>query len=658
MNFRQVHLDFHTSENIEGIGKDFDKAQFQAALKAGHVNSITLFSKCHHGWAYHPSKTNETHPHLDFDLLKAQIEAAHEIGVKTPVYLSAGFDEKAARQHPDWLAQNKEGTWANADSFSQPGYHVFCMNTPYLDYLLAQIKEAAQNYDADGIFLDIMSVRPCYCPHCIQTLLAEGKDPNNEEDIMELAERVYANYARRVRETIDSVKPGLPVFHNGGHIRRGRRDLVAANTHLELESLPTGGWGYDHFPMSARYVQTLGVEYLGMTGKFHKSWGEFGGFKHPNALRYETALSVANGAKCSIGDQLSPTGKFDMATYRLIGAAYQEIEEKEPWLDGVTPVADIAVLSMDAVLNEAGQNVSGANASTSDVGVSRMLLEGHYLFNIVDLDADLSGYKIVILPDSVRVTPAIRAKLAAFVKNGGKLLATGTSGLDSNNRFAFDFGAEWVCENPYNPDYIRPLFAYPNVDSTDYIIYAPGQKIQATTGRELAKRIDPYFNRTAKHFCSHLHAPSSGIDGGSGMVQGKDGIYLAWDIFADYAKNGSLIAKRLVCYALDQLLGDSVSLRTSLPAQGVVTLMDQTAQKRYVNHLLYAVPTKRGENVEIIEDIQPVYDLTVSLRLPRAIQGAYLAPQNTPLDFQQDGGRINITIPKLECHQMLVLDYE
>ena len=69
MRFRQVHLDFHTSEHIEDIGKKFDKKQFQTALKKGHINSITLFSKCHHGWAYHPSKANEIHPHLDFDLL-------------------------------------------------------------------------------------------------------------------------------------------------------------------------------------------------------------------------------------------------------------------------------------------------------------------------------------------------------------------------------------------------------------------------------------------------------------------------------------------------------------------------------------------------------------------------------------------------------------
>ena len=76
MRFRQVHLDFHTSEAIPEIGKHFRKEQFQAMLKKGHVDSITIFSKCHHGWAYHPSEANETHPGLDFDLLGAMIEAA------------------------------------------------------------------------------------------------------------------------------------------------------------------------------------------------------------------------------------------------------------------------------------------------------------------------------------------------------------------------------------------------------------------------------------------------------------------------------------------------------------------------------------------------------------------------------------------------------
>lgn len=657
MNFRQVHLDFHTSEKIPGIGSKFSKKQFQAALKAGHVNSITIFSKCHHGWAYHPSQANETHPHLDFDLLGAQIEAAHEIGVKTPVYLSAGLDEKMAVRHPEWLVRNSadQTTWVK--DFLTPGYHRFCMNTPYLDYLAEQIKEVCQNYDADGIFLDIVGVIPCYCANCIRTLRAEGKDPSDEAAVIELAERTYANYTRKCREAVDSVKPGLPLFHNAGHIRQGRRDLAHMNTHLELESLPTGGWGYDHFPLSSRYVQPLGMEFVGMTGKFHQSWGEFGGFKHPNALRYEAALSAANGAKCSIGDQLHPTGEMDMATYKLIGLAYKELEEKEEWLDQVTPVADVAFLSFEAYTGAFGTGQVGKNTKT-DAGVTRMLLEGKYLFNVIDAESDFEDYKVIILPDAERITAALKKKLDAFLAKGGKLLASGKSGLYTDrDAFAFDFGVDYVGQSSYNPGYIRPLFKMEGLYDTSYVIYSEGEVTSLTTGTMLANQENPYFNRTAEHFCSHRHTPNSEQVAGPGMSEGKDGIYINWQVFTEYAEKGSLILKRIVQYALDRLLSDNITLQTNLGAQGIVTLMEQKDQNRYINHLLYAVPVKRGAGIEIIEDLMPVYNIDVTLNLPKEIKNVYLAPQKTPIPFTCDNNKIAFTVEKIDCHQMIVLEY-
>jgi hypothetical protein len=82
--FRQVHLDFHTSGHIPGVGARFNNAQFQEMLRRGHVNSVTLFSKCHHGYSYHDTRVGERHPHLHCDLLPLQMEASHEIGVQTP----------------------------------------------------------------------------------------------------------------------------------------------------------------------------------------------------------------------------------------------------------------------------------------------------------------------------------------------------------------------------------------------------------------------------------------------------------------------------------------------------------------------------------------------------------------------------------------------
>ena len=41
-----------------------------------------------------------------------------------------------------------------------------------------------------------------------------------------------------------------------------------------------------------------------------------------DALIYETSLSIASGAGCSIGDQMHPLCEMNMATYNLIGKAY------------------------------------------------------------------------------------------------------------------------------------------------------------------------------------------------------------------------------------------------------------------------------------------------------------------------------------------------
>lgn len=653
MRFRQVHLDFHTSEHIEDIGKKFDKKQFQTALKKGHINSITLFSKCHHGWAYHPSKANEIHPHLDFDLLGAQIQAAHEIGVKTPIYLSAGLDEKITHRHPEWLVRNLDESTTWAKDFTEPGYHKMCMSSPYLDYLVKQIEEVCKNYDADGIFLDIAGVQPCYCQNCIAEREELGLNPYDENDVLKHAEMVYKRYAEKTREAVDKYKPNLPLFHNGGHIRQGRRDLVNYNTHLELESLPTGGWGYDHFPFSARYCQGLGVDYLGMTGKFHGSWGEFGGFKHPNALRFEVALAAANGAKCSVGDQLSPSGEMDMVTYDLIGSAYSELEEKEEWLDNVESVADIAIISPEAYVGDLSTGQM-TKVDDSGSGVCRIMLEGKYLFDVIDFESDLNKYKVIILPDVIRADTDFAKRLREFCDCGGKVLATGKSALyENSNEFCLNLGAEWIKENPYKPDYFRPLEKIKDMGDTGYIMYGNGEKIRCI-GNELGIRENPYFNRTRAHFCSHQHTPNSCEYGGAGMTEGKDGIYIAWNIFADYAQSGKLHLKQMAIFALDRLLDTAKTLKTNLPAQGIVTLMKQS--DRLICHLLYASPVKRGNGIEVIEDIVPIYNVELAIKTDKKINKVYLAPQKEDIDFTYENGYISVKLDKIECHQMVVFE--
>lgn len=643
---RQVHLDFHTSELLP-VGNNFSKEQFQKTLKAGHVNSITVFSKCHHGWSYHPTEANEMHPTLEFDLLGAQLEACKEIDVNAPVYISAGFDEKEYLKRPEWRWCPSPDKDELEEYNKEVHFHALCFNTGYLDFLCKQIEEVMVKYNPCGIFLDIIASRVCYCDKCVSDMKAMGLDIENSEDRENFAQIVLNKYLQKTNEAVRKHSATATIFHNSGHVPKGDYRYIDRNTHLELESLPTGGWGYDHFPLSAAYVRTVkDKDYLGMTGKFHHSWGEFGGYKHPNALIYETALSVANGAGCSIGDQMHPLSELNTATYNLIGKAYSLIEEKEPWLDGAINVADIAVLSAEATIKN--------RDTKADIGANRMLLENHFLYNFIDETADLSQYKLLILPDVSGYSPEMTEKIKTFAQNGGKIIATGES-IVKDGKFILDFGAEYEGKNEFNPTYFIPEFDTVN-DKTEYVMRCDFNKFTSSKGEIVAYMQNPYFNRTLEHFCSHAHAPNNPAENFHGAVINKNIAYIGWDIFTAYANHGHLCFKELFTYIIKKMLGDETTVFANLPDRAVLTYTTQEKEHRHILHLLFAHTTVRGKNTEVIEDTVPLYNVRCSVKSDKKPSSVRLVPSGENLNFNYSEGRAEFTVPEVNIHQMVEIN--
>lgn len=643
---RQVHLDFHTSELLP-VGNNFSKEQFQKALKAGHVNSITVFSKCHHGWSYHPTEVNEMHPRLDFDLLGAQLEACKEIDVNAPVYISAGFDEKEFLKRPEWRWCPSPDKDELEKYNKEVHFHALCFNTGYLDFLCKQIEEVMVKYNPCGIFLDIIASRVCYCDKCVSDMKTMRLDIENAEDRENFAQIVLNKYLEKTNEAVRKHSATATIFHNSGHVPKGDYRYIDRNTHLELESLPTGGWGYDHFPLSAAYVRTVkDKDYLGMTGKFHHSWGEFGGYKHPNALIYETALSVANGAGCSIGDQMHPLSELNIATYNLIGKAYSLIEEKEPWLDGAVNVADIAVLSAEATIKN--------RDTKADIGANRMLLENHFLYNFIDESADLSKYKLLILPDVSGYSPEMTEKIKTFAQNGGKIIATGES-IVKDGKFILDFGAEYEEKNEFNPTYFIPEFDTVN-GKPEYVMRCDFNKFTSTEGEIVAYMQNPYFNRTLEHFCSHAHAPNNPAESFHGAVINKNIAYIGWDIFTAYANHGHLCFKELFTYIIKKMMGDETTVFANIPDKAVLTYTTQEKENRHILHLLFAHTTVRGKNTEVIEDTVPLYNVKCSVKCDEKPSSVRLVPSGESLDFTFVDSRAEFTVPEVNIHQMVEIN--
>ncbi|HPA21179.1 MAG TPA: beta-galactosidase trimerization domain-containing protein [Verrucomicrobiae bacterium] len=671
--FRQVHLDFHTSEDIPDVGKDFDPDDFATTLHEAHVNSVTVFGRCHHGWIYYDTKLfpERKHPNLKRpNLLKEQIEACHKRGIRAPVYVTVQWDRFTTTAHPEWVMRNEKGEFVGDTPGPIDGgfYRRLCLNSPYVDFLKKHLAELFQLVPVDGLFLDIVDDQPCHCDFCKKGMAAEGFDVAKREDVARYARQALDRFRIELTHHIRSLDERCTIFYNAGHIGPKVRPTIDCYTHFEMESLPSGGWGYTHFPLSVRYVRTLGKDSLGMTGKFHTSWGDFHSYKNPAALQFECFQMLALGAKCSIGDQLHPSGRLDAATYKLIGSVYAEVEKKESWCRKAKGLADVAVLSPEEFVNE--------RVPEPSAGVVRMLQEGRQQFDILDSKGDFSPYKVLILPDAIAIDEALATKITDYLEKGGSLIASYESGLDAEKvRFLLpQLGVTKMDDSPLDgsgkpargrsyprnnyADYIKPQGRIGRgLEPTEHVMYIRGLRIAANDGAQtLAPAIRSYFDRTPEHFSSHKQTPSSGEVEQPAIVRKGRCIYFAHPIFTQYCRNAPRWCRVLFLNALDLLLPEPL-LRIDAPTTALATINVQAAENRWVLHLLHYIPERRGKDFDVIEDIIPLADIKVSVHVPSRPSKITAVPQGEDVPFTLKGDRAAFTVPKFVGHQMIAIQF-
>ncbi len=669
--FRQIHLDFHTSEAIDGVGADFDPEVFAETLARAHVNSINMFALGHHGWLYYDSERfpEYRHPHLTRDLLTEQIEACHARGIATPIYVSVQTNEHLAQLHPEWRVMDAKGRLVGPEPYEDGFWHLLCLNTPYVDHFKAIVDDVMASLPVDGFWFDIVDARDCSCHYCREGMLAQGLEPSKLEDRMTYARQVLHTFVRELSAHVHAQHPDALVFFNAGHVGPRHREMLDAFTHLELESLPSGGWGYLHFPITARYTRTLGMEFLGMTGKFHTSWGDFHSYKNPAALAFECYHMLALNAKVCVGDQLHPRGGLDPYTYDLIAPVYAQVEAKEPWCVGAEQVAEIGVLTPEAF--DPGLNRSQIDFKPM-MGAVRMLQEGKHQFDVIDAQGDFGRYRVLVLPDKVPVESELGTKLQAYLAGGGAIIASFASGMNGGQTaFSFDsLGVRLVGEGPRDPsgalvrgreyaahnyaEYVMPREAVGmGLPPTEHVMTMRGMLIEAKPGTEvLADVVASYFDRTYKHFCSHRQAPSSGRISHPAVVQSGSVIYFSHPIFSQYQTKAPRWCKQLFLNALERLLPDPV-VTVEAPTATIAALNRQPDQGRLVLHLLHYVPERRGEAFDVIEDVVPLYGVQVSIKTDAPVTRVALVPQTEAIDFDQRDGRVSFTVPKVEGHQMV-----
>jgi len=655
--YRQIHLDFHTSEHIGGVGSRFDADEFTQTLLAAHVNSINIFGKCHHGYFYYPSRVGEMHPGLNGrNLLGEQTAALKKAGIRYTIYTCVGWNEAWSRKHPEWREIDKNGVLGLRAPLDRRYYRwdSLCLNKAgYRKILREELAEEYELFKPAGYWIDIVGQSKCVCPDCLAKMKELNLDPKNDSDINKCGRIMEIDFMREMHAFLKEKDQNLEIYFNSRPYEiddAGDYELSSAKKreyfdYVDIESL----WDYAHFPMAANYLDKYDVEYCLMNGKFHLAWGDFGSLRNQEALEYECFRAVAYGARSCIGDQMHPSGKLDPVAYERIGKVFASIEQKEPWLVGTKKICDVGVIC-NVPVNQ-GDAMRG---SDPEMGAYRILRDLKIPFDFVNFHDDLSVYKLIILPDDNVLPPAMVEKINTYIRHGGKILVTGKAGV-TNGQFVLDaIPAVYVGESEHETRYMRFTGQdFRGIPHIDHVLYLKGQTVDAKPGAKvLAKIVPPYFNRTPEHFCSHRQTPPMPDEiNEPAIIRGDDSIFISHPLFSDFAVNGYRIYKDIVYECVKILLG-RLLIETDLPVMSDVTLRSNDGGV-VVHTLTYAI-TRKCE-IDTIEDVIELANKRYKIFTGFKPSNVCLVPEGREINYIYSDGFVNYMLEYQKGHSMVYI---
>ena len=653
---RTIHLDFHTSPDIPDVGADFDADAFARTFSDAHVDSVTVFAKCHHGRLYFDTDRPERHPGLDrgLDLMGQEIEALHGAGIRAPIYVSVQCDEYAADLHQDWVALTPDLVQVRhpmTDAY-HAGWQTLDMSSPYQEFVTGQIEEILERYGpVDGMFLDMCGDQPSSSRWAMAGMKREGLDPARPDDRDRYARLVAHRYMERYSTMIaPALHPGssMAVWFNS-RPKAGLTTEAKYLRHIEVESLPTGGWGYNYLPYVGRLVKSFGRPMLSQTGRFHRSWGDMASLKPEAALRYECGQILMHGLSLGVGDLLPPNAVPHPAAYQRIGTVYRYIEACEPYVAGGSTMAEIALV-VDAGLGDA--------PGPAVIGAMRVLQQLRQQFDVIPLDAPLSSYPLVVIPDSTPIGADLASRLRDHVGHGGSVVLSAAAAAASpeGTELLRALGWEIVGTAPFSTTFLRlspSPWLTPPVPA-DVRIHGESLLLEGTGPSEtLVELVFPYFERAYDHFSGHSYTPPQKPSGRGAVVQNGRVIVFAVPLLAGVAEEGNDQYRQLIGECLHRLLPAPL-LRTGGPVH-LETSVVETGRGIAV-HLLSFVPARLARDLDLVYDPFPLVDVEVALRLEAPPARVTLQPKGEELTFSFVGGYASARVTVLDGHAMLVFE--
>lgn len=631
---------------IDMVGLDADR--FVSDLESFHANTVMISFG---GTLANYDSEVEDHyinTNRSGDDLKTLVDKCHEKGIKVIARTDfSKMHESLYSKHPDWVYRD-----ANGDILDNDGYLSTCQNSPFQkEFMDKVITEIIRKFKVDGIYCNMGGFMivdykvklhgPCHCVNCQKAFREMSGMDLPEKDIpfastsdpkvglyQKFKSMVTASQKKRVEKLIHSIDPEV-AFVSVDYVRQ------ESNTEIG-RALPH--WQYSA-ASNTRAMKTC-------TGSADNASVDMIGFSSrgtsvsPALHEYRLWQALANFGGLDFFTMGRLDNREDKSGYDRARKVFDFAYRNEDLLRGSYSTSDVLLVRDSYQI-----------PSPDERGWVRFLTELHILFDEVltsSLDkVDVSKYKAVILPGKNRISPNVCSVLDDYVRNGGRVLATGKAsdlkclGLEVSQFVSAEGSSIMLSDSDREQ--------LPSMVERCFIPLGKGYYQYSVGTAEGMAQIMPPQRFGPPEVCYVAESPT----GYNGLLYNVFGdglaVYLPWDLGAMYYSEGYDIWLMFAKDVLETVMGlESVGPDLSPMVEVTVGRSGDRTMVQFVNGT--------GHFGTSFFDPVVVSDVKVSIPFDGELPKAKSLHVKDNCCVRKVGGKLEITVRKLGFYENIVLE--
>ena len=647
--FFGLHYDLHARKDDTGLGSELTHEHLREQLEKVKPDYVQCDCKGHPGYTSYPTRVGTPSPGIVKDALRIHRDVTRELKIPLSVHYSGVWDKRAVELHPDWSAMDTEGKPV-PDPQGNPG--IICLLSPYLDELMIpQLLEIIDLYDVDGFWVDgdNWAVKDCYCDRCrneftgrtgIGTPPVDSRHPDWPAWRSFVAD-LLTEYVGKYAEAVHRRKPDCAVCSNWMYSIRHPGPVTVPVDYLSGDF--NHRFGAETAEMEGRYLDGHGMPWNLMSWTFtFTTEGAPWQTKTAVHLCQEAAEVMSCGGGIFLYSVPRRSGLLTDWHHDIFRDTAVFCRERQPFVQDTISVPETAVLVSDAHIRHHSPEPFGmGDAYLCIEGALHLMVENRYHVDMPDetrLIERINGYVLVVIGEQDPISPELEEVLESYVRAGGILLITGSHLAEKHPRLTGVVSAGEPREEEWCMASRGETFTLPGpwapVTPADSTIYA---------------RVMEHHQLTEPPHAGETEYPGVTI-----RKVGKGSVAAIHGRFTDaYSRSHSPRMRMFMGDLLDSLYVPR-KVEISGPPNLEVSLR-RNEDFLFVNLVNRATTPSLTPRLHIVEDVPPVHDVRVRLRVEKRPAAATLEPGGRQLAWSYENGWLVASLPRVDIHDIVAV---